>query len=449
MATAAAAAPSAPPAQSSSSSSSSATKSSLREDLTCAICCDLFRDPVMLSCMHHFCKSCISRYWRGIHGPVTCPQCRKEFTCKQFQTNYLVAAMVEKVRATTSDAYSKNLEKKLREMLQSHHLRKEDVINSIRKDKDKMNVIKRVGADLQARVKGEFRALHQILQDEETSMLEQLRRERDEEQEKVRRHLEASELAVRELEDNMRVLQQFSTAMDGVMPTELPQLRPFVHVDSSLDFDVNAFSNKYLAPLQYIMWRKMFKSLKPGPFPLTFDADTAHPSIHVSRDKTVAVECDVMTQQTNHNKRFIQCVNVLASQSFQSGRHYWEVEVGSSPKWDLGVASDAVDRHARIRLSPESGYWTLRLRNGSEYSAGTQPWMRLQLRSSPQRIGVYLDCDERRVSFYDADDMTLLYTFGNGPRGKVFPFFSPCISDSRRKPQPIKLLHYPPVALAV
>lgn len=161
-----------------------------------------------------------------------------------------------------------------------------------------------------------------------------------------------------------------------------------------------------------------------------------------------AVECEVMTPHTSHSKRFLQCVNILAAQSFQSGRHYWEVEVGCSPKWDLGVASEAVDRHARIKLSPESGYWTLRLRNGNECWAGTQPWTRLQLGSPPQRIGVYLDCDERRVSFYDADEMSLLYTFSNGPRGKVFPFFSPCISESSRKPQLIKLVHYPPVALS-
>jgi len=185
-----------------------------------------------------------------------------------------------------------------------------------------------------------------------------------------------------------------------------------------------------------------------GPSPLTFDVDTAHPSIHISRDKTAAVECDLMTQYMSHRKRFVQCVNILAAQGFQSGQHYWEVEVGSSPKWDLGVASDAVDRHARIKLSPESGYWTLRLRNGNEYSAGTQPWTRLQLRSSPQRLGVYLDCDERKVSFYNADDMSLLCSFSNGPRGKVFPFFSPCISGSGSKPHPIKLLHYPAVALS-
>lgn len=424
------------------------TKGSLREDLTCAVCCDLFREPVMLACMHHFCKTCITRYWRGTQGPVTCPQCRKEFSTKQFQTNYLVTAMVEKVRATTSDTYMKNLEKQLKQALESHRLRKEDFINNIRKDKDKMDTIKRVGADLQARVKGEFRALHQILHDEELCMLEQLRREQEEELEKVQRHLEVTERAVRELEENMTALQQACTANENTVLIELPQLRAWVQVDMATEFDINAFSNRYTAPLQYISWRKMFKSLNPGPSPLTFDVDTAHPSISVSTDKTVAVECNSMMSHEDNSKRFLQCVNILAAQCFQSGRHYWEVEVGPKPKWDIGVASESVDRRARIKLSPESGYWTLRLRNGNEYSAGTQPWTRLQLGSAPERIGVFLDCEERRVSFFNADDMSLLYSFTNGPRGKAFPFFSPCISGSTQRSQPIQLLHYPPVALS-
>ena len=185
-----------------------------------------------------------------------------------------------------------------------------------------------------------------------------------------------------------------------------------------------------------------------GLSPLTFDVDTAHPSIHVSKDKTVAVEWNAAFQHKDHSKRFLQCVNILASQGFQLGRHYWEVEVGSKPKWDLGVASEAIDRRTKIKLTPESGYWTLRMRNGNECSAGTQPWTRLQLSAPPQRVGVYLDCDKRKVAFYNTDDMSLLYSFSNGPRGTVFPFFSPCISDSNRKPQPMKLLHHPPVALS-
>ncbi|KAM4621757.1 tripartite motif containing 105 [Polymixia lowei] len=424
-------------------------KGSLREDLTCAICCDLFREPVMLACMHHFCKSCICRYWRGVQGPVTCPQCRKEFSTKQFQTNYLVTAMVEKVRVSTSDSYVRNLEKQLKDSLESHCLRREDFINIIRRDKEKMDAIKRAGAELQARVQGEFKALQQFLKEEEACVLEQLRREQEEVLEQLQRHLEASSETMRDLEQNIGVLQQATAATDNSVLAELPQLRPCVQVDMAPELDINTFSTKYMAPLQYITWRKMFKSLKPGPAPLTFDVDTAHPSVYVSRDKTMAVECDGMIPYKRHPKRFLQCVNIQATQGFQSGRYYWEVGVGSKPKWDLGVASEGVDRHARIKLSPESGYWTLRLRNGDEYSAGTQPWTRLQLSSFPQRIGVFLDCEERRVSFYNADDMSLLYSFANGPRGKVFPFFSPCITGNSQRAQPIQLLHYPPVSMSV
>lgn len=84
------------------------SKGSLRDDLTCAVCCDLFREPVMLACMHHFCKLCICQYWSGTEGRIRCPQCRKEFSSKHFQTNYLVSSIVEKIRVATSDAYIQN-----------------------------------------------------------------------------------------------------------------------------------------------------------------------------------------------------------------------------------------------------------------------------------------------------------------------------------------------------
>lgn len=79
----------------------------------------------------------------------------------------------------------------------------------------------RVGEDLQARVKGEFRALHQILHDQESCLLEQLRTEQQEELDKVQRHLEAVETAVRELEENMRVLQKAAATAESAVLTEV------------------------------------------------------------------------------------------------------------------------------------------------------------------------------------------------------------------------------------
>ncbi|KAI1898039.1 hypothetical protein AGOR_G00068220 [Albula goreensis] len=417
---------------------------SLKEDLTCAICYDLFTDPVMLACMHHFCRACISTYWRSLRGAVSCPQCRQEFPTRQLQTNYLVAAMVEKVRASSSEGFRQNLQKQLKDSLESYRTKMEEYLNIIRQDEEKVETMKRVGAELQARVRGEFQALREVLQQEEAGLLESLRREEAELLQGAEHHLEQLRGAVLEAEQSMRVLQQAFDAMETSIEVELPEvnLRPAVQVEKETDADLNAFISRYTGPVQYIAWRKMLKLLKPAPVPLTFDPETAHPSLCLSRDKTVVVESQEMQPYRRNPKRFTQCVNVLAAQGFLSGRHYWEVGVAGSRKWDLGVALESVDRNARAKLSPENGYWTLRLREG-RYWAGTQPWTPLDLDGTPCSIGVLLDCEGRRVCFYNADSMQLLYTFNSAPHGRVFPFFSPCVSERGHKPQPIRILHFP------
>lgn len=56
-------------------------------------------------------------------------------------------------------------------------------------------------------------------------MLEQLRREQEEELEKVQHHLEAIEVALRELEENMRILQLASADTENVVVTEVGTLQ--------------------------------------------------------------------------------------------------------------------------------------------------------------------------------------------------------------------------------
>ena len=54
-------------------------------DLTCTICQSTYTDPHILSCLHSFCKSCLSKHIsvtkvRGSYGSNTikCPLCRSE-----------------------------------------------------------------------------------------------------------------------------------------------------------------------------------------------------------------------------------------------------------------------------------------------------------------------------------------------------------------------------------
>ncbi|NWR74715.1 A33 protein, partial [Centropus unirufus] len=176
-----------------------------------------------------------------------------------------------------------------------------------------------------------------------------------------------------------------------------------------------------------------------APAPLTFDPESAHPNLVFSRDLTAVTERDRAQPVPNSPRRFRQCVNVLGSQTFDSGQHYWEVWVGSKTKWDLGVASEAVDRTVKVKLCPENGYWTLRLRNRTEYWATTTPWVRLTPRRPPRKVGVFLDCQEGTVTFFDAGNMSHLFTFHQVSAERYCPFFSTCFSDGRDNMEPMRL----------
>lgn len=181
--------------------------------------------------------------------------------------------------------------------------------------------------------------------------------------------------------------------------------------------------------------------ISAAPAPLTFDPESAHPNLVFSRDLTAVTERNRAQPVPRSPRRFCQCVNVLGSQTFDSGRHYWEVWVGSKTKWDLGVAAEAVDRAAKVKLCPENGYWTLRLRNRVEYWATATPWVRLTPRRPPRKVGVFLDCQEGTVTFFDAGDMSHLFTFHQVSAERYCPFFSTCFSDGRDNMEPMRLCH--------
>lgn len=53
----------------------------LREELNCAICLDIYTDPVMLKCGHIFCHICIENVLdcQEASGEYSCPECRLQF----------------------------------------------------------------------------------------------------------------------------------------------------------------------------------------------------------------------------------------------------------------------------------------------------------------------------------------------------------------------------------
>ncbi|XP_051754974.1 butyrophilin subfamily 1 member A1-like [Ctenopharyngodon idella] len=160
---------------------------------------------------------------------------------------------------------------------------------------------------------------------------------------------------------------------------------------------------------------------------VTLDPDTAHESLILSDDGKQVRRGEKKQNVPGNPERFDKCGNVLGKQGFSSGRFYFEVQVKGKTDWDLGVAKESINRKGKITLSPENGYWTVRLRNGNQYSACAGTSVSLSLKVKPQKVGVFVDYEEGLVSFYNVESKSHIYSFtDHWFTDKLYPFLNPC-----------------------
>ncbi|XP_069093425.1 butyrophilin subfamily 1 member A1-like isoform X3 [Pleurodeles waltl] len=173
---------------------------------------------------------------------------------------------------------------------------------------------------------------------------------------------------------------------------------------------------------------------------VTLDPDTAHRRLILSEDGRSVRHRDRAQDLPDTPLRFNHTVIVLGRERLSSGRHYWEVEVGDKTGWDLGVCDEAVTRKGKITTSPEKGYWTVWLRDG-EYEALTVPSTLLTPRAPPRAVGLFLDHEAGRLSLYNVDDRSLLFTFSGASFPPTLrPFFCPGLNEGGRNAGALRIL---------
>ncbi|GCC17842.1 zinc-binding protein A33-like isoform X1 [Chiloscyllium punctatum] len=198
----------------------------------------------------------------------------------------------------------------------------------------------------------------------------------------------------------------------------------------------------FRGPLLYTVWKQMKQIISPAPASLTLDPNTAHRNLILSEDLTSVRHSDRELQLPDNSERFDRAPCVLGSQGFTSGEHYWEVEVGEKSEWDVGVTKESANRKGKITLGPRSGYWAVWLINGDEYEATESSLVTLTPSVKPRSIGVYLDYEGGLVTFYNADDMSVLYTFTDTFTEKLFPYFCPGFFEEGKNDAPLQLYHF-------
>eukprot|EP00063_Salmo_salar_P022812 XP_013997647.1 PREDICTED: zinc-binding protein A33-like [Salmo salar] len=291
-------------------------------NLSCSVCRDIFRDPVILSCRHSICKVCLLELWK--HNDVLeCPLCRRRSSLElPFDLNLkrqCEAVLQERSREDTTESES-----------QAQHTEKQ--------------------------IKKEFEKLHQFLRDEEAESIAALWEEEEQKNKTVKEKIEEMCREISSLSETIRAIEEELRAEDiSFLQNYKVTVKRTQYTVPDLERVSGPLINvaKHLGNLQFKVWEKMQEIVQYTP--VTLDPNTAHPRLRLSEDLTSVRDSDAIQWLPVNPERFDHLQFVLASEGFISGTHSWLVEVGESENWTIGVITDSVQRSGLIK----SGYWSV------------------------------------------------------------------------------------------
>ncbi|XP_030053441.1 E3 ubiquitin-protein ligase TRIM39 isoform X2 [Microcaecilia unicolor] len=376
----------------------------LRKQSCCSICLEPVTDLLLLECGDSFCRPCITRSWEASNTNFPCPQCS------------------ESGSRETLKMHLETLRKQL-----------EDLIKFKSNEEKKSEELRDEAESKRQKIESEFEELHQFLIKEKQILLSRL----EEEEKKILQRIRDS---VTQLDTQIFSLTQLISEIgEKIEKSPQPATELLKDVKDamsrcpepeavSVDLKMGSALN-YIQQLKELItklgdrWMEWWMECIKYAVDVTIDPETAHPILELSADRKSVSRGFIDRDLPDNPERFDTNWSVLGVEGFTSGRHYWEVEVEDG--WRLGVCKDSVRRKGRgqwIHPSPQEGYWVLQLWYG-EYSALTSPETSLSHRKRPQVLGIFLDYEAGKVSFYNADNKVLLFTFTDIFTEKLRPFF--------------------------
>ncbi|XP_041931895.1 E3 ubiquitin-protein ligase TRIM35-like isoform X2 [Alosa sapidissima] len=436
------------------------------EDLCCPVCCEIFKDPVLLICTHSICKACLKQFWKT-KGAKECPVCRKRSSRNEPPSNLHLKNLCEKFLQERSqrEPFCSLHRSELKlfceddtqlvcvvcrdSKLHTNHKcspideaaldRKEELKVKLQPLQNKLDTFKKAKETCEEtaqhitfqtqhterQIKQEFEKLHQFLRDEEAARIAALREEEEQKSQMMKEKIKKIIREISSLSDTIRAIKK---EMESDDVTFLQNYKSTVERAQCTLQDPERVSGalinvaKHLGNLKFRVWEKMQDVVQYTP--VTLDPNTAHPELILSDDLTSVrhIRGGGEQQLPDNPERFDQYHSALGSEGFNSGTHCWDVEVGDSDSWTLGVKTESGERKGGS--SNMNGLWKV-FHSYGNYAACSpfQPDTPLTVKQKLQRIRVQLDWDRGKLSFSNPDNNTHLHTFIYTFTERVFPCF--------------------------
>ncbi|MCI4378142.1 hypothetical protein PGIGA_G00212420 [Pangasianodon gigas] len=370
------------------------------EDFSCPVCCEIFKDPVVLRCSHSVCKVCLQQFWEN-KASRECPVCRRKSSMEKPPINLALKNLCEtflQERSQRSSSASetvcslhseklklfclddqelvcvvcqtsrKHTNHKFCPIVEALTDCKEELKTSLKTLQEKLNIfkdcklnwsqtaehIKIQVQNTERQIKEEFEKLHQFLRDEETARIAALREEEEQKSQMMKEKIEKLSRDISSLSDTIRAIEEEMRAIDvsflqnykNTMKRAQCTLQHPEELSGAL-----IHVAKHLSNLKFRVWEKMQDAVQYAP--VTLDPNTAHPELIVSDDLTSVRLSDEEQKLPDNPERFDEYCCILGSEGFNSGTHCWDVEVGDCTVWDSTFYTTAIHSPLSSTETPE------------------------------------------------------------------------------------------------
>ncbi|XP_010405717.2 E3 ubiquitin-protein ligase RNF135 [Corvus cornix cornix] len=433
-------------------------------ELQCSCCLQFFAEPVRLTgCGHSFCRGCILRYCAG-RPRAACPLCRRRFELRHLRPNRELAALLSLIPRETKEKLETqdgaepygaaacndqssvgrgpgDKEEEIWESSKQEEITAETV-HLLRKD---LNKTKEYTSQIKSQITKDFCCMKEYVERQERNTLMFIEQEQKAAQHKIEEtihQLTDIKGQTSNLPERQRYKGSPSTINKITLDEKLNVVRSAVE-DLKRKLEILLFEN-YAQQLPSVQPPDSYQepsvcssspeSATESPEPtisrqfsqwaddVTFDPTRVHKHLALTAQNRRVMVSSHLTSYEHSPKRF--CISqVMCSQGFSTGCHYWEVITKDSDGWAVGVAHEMIGKRDKLGRTEHS--WCVEwLGAKKQLSAWHKDQETLLHKDKPLKVGVFLELRKKTVSFYSiADKEMLLHTFEIITSNPLYPAF--------------------------
>ncbi|XP_075141650.1 E3 ubiquitin/ISG15 ligase TRIM25-like [Leptodactylus fuscus] len=353
------------------------------------------------------------------------------------------------------DEASEKKKEKLRKYLDELNPQKAEIQTSVQNLQDHKRNIQEKASDKRKNVSKIFMDIKEQLEMAEKKVLSEISRQEEKIVSQISRLIKKLEVQVDELSRKMSHIEEMCHVTDPIRLLQESDIKVCVHADDDITGEdggkimvdskdvlqesghgVTCSDKSRFADAPVSDFHKMVNDLDEVLISLTIhrsmrdivinvtselgfhvpdiwlDVDTAHSDVVLSGDLKTAAYSEEQNRPESPG-RFLTYFQVFSKCVFSSGRHYWEVDWNQKDRCDIGVSYPSIEKEGKKSGTGDNDKsWCLILQDTEYLVSHDSINVTLSLKPRTPTIGVFLDYEAGRLSFYElGDPIRHLHTF--------------------------------------